>query len=216
MRKFLLSLCAVSCFVPQICQAESYLNLFEVNCLPEIGVLQIAPKPYPVSDDKLKEIYDDLQFKQKMEDKNFYFLKLNTASSIQKICPFRGYSVQADLQTVVCENGKRNATMNPCFDTSLNLKVGDKEIVKGLNLNQFSGKRDIVNVEFRAIDNVRYALQIDYLLKVDGLSSPDDFPENVDVRLMPRYRVLYGFDVWDDGFVLDNSSFEENTHKQVR
>lgn len=205
-----------ACLVPQVCQAESYLNLFEINCLPEVGVLQIAPRPYPLSETELQKVYDDAQFKQNLEDKNFYYLKLNSASSIQKICHFKGYNVQADLQTVVCENGKINAAKKPCFDTSLNLKVGEQEIVKGLNLNQFSGKRDIVNVELKAIDNVRYALQIDYLLNVDGLSSPDDFPENVDVRLMPRYRVVYGFDVWDEGFVLDNSSFDGNTHSQKK
>lgn len=199
----------VSCFIPQICQAQSYLNLFEINCLPEVGVLQIAPRPYPLHESELQKLYDnEARLKQSWEDKNFYLLKLNTASSIQKICHFKGYNVLADLQTVVCENKNAQVDSKPCFDTSLNLKVGDKEIVKGLNLNQLSGKRDIVNVELKAVDNVRYALQIDYLLKVDGLESPDDFMENVDVALFPRYRVVYGFDVWDEGFVLDNSSFD--------
>ena len=120
----------VSCFIPQICQAQSYLNLFEINCLPEVGVLQIAPRPYPLHESELQKLYDnEARLKQSWEDKNFYLLKLNTASSIQKICHFKGYNVQADLQTVVCENKNAQVDSKPCFDTSLNLKVGDKEIV---------------------------------------------------------------------------------------
>ena len=200
MNKSLWSLATVFCLFPQFSQAEGFLNLFEINCLPEIGVLQIAPRPYPAGNDVKENFYQhDVEMKTALEDKNFYFLKENAASSVQKNCQLRDYNVQADLQSVACK-GQENG--GKCFDTNFTLKVGDKVIVDKLDLSQFSDERTFVNIEFKVLDAVRYLLQLDYVTKPKGLASVDSYPKGARSMLLSRYRLTYDYQDFEDGFVL--------------
>lgn len=200
-------------------EAAKYLDMIKINCLPEIGVLQVSAYDFKVGRQNQEAFYLNKERRENsLENKRIYHFNEDDVKRIGRVCVINGHKVRVRLVSSRCNKNPNNPYQyqkgetypQDCLGAAVSIKVDDALWVNNLDLQDNLAFKKINSLEIgkNASDNADNQL----LLRINYISGRESVPLNVNhpnaqIKSDVMYSVLYPEKLFADGGVVNDDNF---------
>lgn len=199
--------------------AKKYVDMVKINCLPEIGVLQINVNDFKVGDVNQEAFYLHKESREKrLETRRMYHFREGENKQVARVCVINGTKVSVRLEDVRCVSDALNAPKldenetypADCIGAAVSIRVDNKLWVNNLNLQKTVDYKKINSIEIGRPTSPKG--DNDLAMRINFIAGRDQLPDEIkhpkaSVSSDMMYSVVYPEQKFSDGFVVNNDNF---------
>ena len=205
----------LSLFAAGVAQADSYINGVAVDCLPELGILQLIPNNYNVGYDNQTAFLKSKEKQESLREQKHVFTELNEKTYSTQ-CVLYGKKIDVLFEPDGCGTRRYNRRLSPdwgselvCIPSVVTLSIDGKKIIDRLRVQR--------NIDAALVDQLTVNVEIDgeFVVLVTYHHEPeDDFDSGSGKinygQLMGELYIKADF---EKDFVINNKNFwgDENS-----
>ena len=203
-------------------EAAKYLDMIKINCLPEIGVLQVNAYDFKVGAQNQEAFYLNQERRENsLENKRIYHFNEDDIKRVGRVCVINGHKVRVRLVSSRCNKNPHNPYQynkdetypQDCLGAAISVKVDDALWVNNLELQNSLDFKKVNSLEIgQSAASESGDDEKPLLLRINYVSGRENVPLNVkhpnaQIKSDVLYSLTYPEKLFADGLVINDDNF---------